>query len=212
MKFIRITAPVLLLFGAIGAAHAQSQLNVYFGLGTATDSSSDQKIDTFNTGNPYTTPKMAGLFSDIGASFMFSKHYGLGGDFDFRNSQAAYAGLNYRPSFYNFDAIVEPGKTKRFVPELRGGLGGVNVSYSYSSTACDPFAGCSTSNQYVESAHHFQVHRPAVMSRASSKPIGQIHGKSNGSRERLRLVIHRSITPTRQCVRVSCSDHGLIAN
>ena len=162
MKFIRITAPVLLLFGAIGAAHAQSQLNVYFGLGTATDSSSDQKIDTFNTGNPYTTPKMAGLFSDIGASFMFSKHYGLGGDFDFRNSQAAYAGLNYRPSFYNFDAIVEPGKTKRFVPELRGGLGGVNVSYSYSSTACDPFAGCSTSNQYVESAHHFQVHMEAA--------------------------------------------------
>jgi hypothetical protein len=150
------------MFVAMGAAHAQNQLNVYFGLGPATDSSSNRKIDTFNTGNPYTTPKMAGLFSDIGASYMFSKHYGLGGDFDFRNSQAAYAGLNYRPSFYNFDAIVEPGKTKHFVPELRGGLGGVNVSYSYSSTACDPFAGCSTSNQYVESAHHFQVHMEAA--------------------------------------------------
>ncbi len=159
MKLIRTAMPVFLaIFGGIQALHAQSTVNVYYGIGTATDSSSNQQIDTFGTGNPYVTPKLGGSFSDIGASFMFSKHYGLGADYSFRNSQAAYAGLNYRPSFYNFDAIVQPGRTKHFVPELRAGLGGVNVSYSYSSTNCDAFAGCSTSNQYVESAHHFQVH------------------------------------------------------
>ena len=160
MKFIHAVIPAMCgLLAAVPGAWAQGgPVNVYFGLGTATASSSNQQIDTFGTGNPYTTPKMAGLFGDLGASFMFSKHYGLGADFDWRTTQAAYAGLNYRPYFYNFDAIFEPGKTKHFVPELRGGIGGVNVSYSLNQTSCDPFAGCSTSNQYLESAHHFQVH------------------------------------------------------
>jgi hypothetical protein len=147
------------LFAALPAAHAQSgSANFYFGLGTATDSSSNQQIDTFSTGNPYTTPKMGGLFGDLGGSYMFTKSVGVGADFDWRTTRAAYTGLNYRPYFYNFDAIYEPGKTKHFVPELRGGLGGVNVSYGYSSTSCDALVGCSTSNQYLESAHHFQLH------------------------------------------------------
>lgn len=164
MKLIHTCIPALAGFlVSIPGAFAQGgPVNVYFGLGTATDSSSNQQIDTFGTGSPYTTPKMAGLFGDIGGSFMFSKHYGLGADLDWRTTKAAYAGLNYRPYFYNFDAIVEPGKTKHFVPELRAGLGGVNVSYSYSSTTCDAFAGCNTSNQYVESARHFQVHMEAA--------------------------------------------------
>jgi hypothetical protein len=144
---------------AVPAAWAQSgTANVYFGLGTATDSSSKAQIDTFSTGNPYTTPKMAGLFGDLGASYMFTQHLGVGADFDWRTTRAAYTGLNYRPYFYNFDAIYEPGKTKHFEPEIRAGLGGVDVSYGYSSTACDALVGCSTSNQYLESAHHFQVH------------------------------------------------------
>ncbi len=141
------------------AAHAQTgELNAYYSVSTATNSSSNQRIDTFGTGLPFTTPKMGGLFSDVGASFMFSNHWGVGGDLDWRDSKAAYAGLQYRPVFYNFDAIYQVGKSKRVVPELRGGLGGVNVGYSYSQTACDAFAGCATSSQTVESSHHFQAH------------------------------------------------------
>jgi Outer membrane protein beta-barrel domain len=150
------------LFVALPAAHAQGgPVNVYFGLGTATDSSSNRQIDTFNTGNPYTTPKMGGLFGNLGADFMFSKHLGVGADFDWRTIRAAYAELNYRTYFYNFDAVYELGKTKHFVPELRGGLGGVNVSYGFTSTACDALVGFTT-NQFLESAHHFQVHMEAA--------------------------------------------------
>ena len=164
MRQMRISVSILAgLLAAMPAAHAQSgTANVYFGLGTANDSSSRQLIDTFNTGNPYTTPKMGGLFGDLGASYMFTNHLGVGADFDWRTTRAAYAGLNYRPYFYNFDAIYQPGKTKHFVPELRAGLGGVDVSYGLTSTACDALVGCSTSNQYLESAHHFQLHMEAA--------------------------------------------------
>jgi hypothetical protein len=46
--------------------------------------------------------------------------------------------FNYRPFFYNFDAIYEPGSMKRLVPELRAGLGGVNINYCITSSSCDP--------------------------------------------------------------------------
>ena len=176
---------ILALFALIPLAYGQSA-SVYYGLGTAIDSSSNQQIDTFNTGSPYTTPKMAGLFSDIGGNFMFSKHYGVGADLDWRNAQAAYAGLNYRPFFYNFDAVVQPGKTKHFVPEVRAGLGGVNVRYSLSQSQCDPFGGCNTSNQYLESAHHFQVHmglaaRYYVTNHVFLRPAVEAHWVNNFS-------------------------------
>ncbi|HVW83735.1 MAG TPA: outer membrane beta-barrel protein [Bryobacteraceae bacterium] len=185
MKLIH-TIPVFLLFTAgIPFAHAQAgSFNVHAGLGTATDSSSNQQIDTFGTGIPYTTPKMGGLFADLGADFMFSKHYGVGADLSWKGSQGAYAGLNYRPLFYTFDAIVEPTHSKRFVPELRAGLGGVSLRYSYTQRFCDQFTGCSTSNQYLESSNHFQAHMEAaarfyVTDRVFVRPAVEAHYINN---------------------------------
>jgi hypothetical protein len=164
LKIIRITIPVLAggLFAVIPSANAQTQLNAYFGLGTAMNSSSNQQIDTFGTGSPYTTPRMGGLFGDVGASWMLTKKYGVGGDFSWRTTQGAYTGLNYRPLFYNFDGIYQPGQTKRLVPELRAGLGGVSVRYSLNQQTCDAFTGCTTSNQFLESSSHFQLHMAAA--------------------------------------------------
>ena len=160
---IRALPAVLALLSGIQSASAQPpELNVHFGLGTATDSSANRVIDTFSTGNPYTTPKLGGMFADLGASVMLTRHYGIGGDLSWRPSTAAYAGLNYRPLFYSVDGIYEPVRTKRIEPELRAGLGGARLSYSISQKACDPFAGCSTSNQFVESSSHFQVHAAAA--------------------------------------------------
>ena len=162
MRYLRTTIPAVIgLMAGMQLAHAQS-ISAYYSVGTATDSSSNTQIDTFGTGIPFTTPKMGGLTSDIGGLFMFSKHVGASADLSWRDTSAAYAGLNYRPFFYNFDAVYEPIKTKRFVPELRAGLGGVNLSYSYNSTYCDQFAGCSNSTQPVESSHHFQVDMQAA--------------------------------------------------
>jgi len=159
----RFIPALLAAVAGIHSAAAQTpQANVYFGMGTSTDSSAGRVIDTFNTGNPYTTPKLAGLFSDLGASVMLTRHYGVGGDISWRTSSAAYAGLSYRPLFYNIDGVYTPVKTKRFEPELRLGLGGTRIGYSIRQSNCDAFAGCSTSNQFVESSNHFQVHGAAA--------------------------------------------------
>lgn len=144
-------------FVATQMSFAQS-VNAYFGVGTAMDSSSNTQIDTFGTGNPFTTPELTGTFLDVGGSVMFTKHYGAAADVNWRASQGNYAGLQYRPLFYNFDGVWTPISTKRFEPEVHLGLGGMRIGYSFNQTECDPFGGCNTSNQTVETSSHFQVH------------------------------------------------------
>lgn len=167
MRLVRNAIPLALAvcFGA-AAAHAQSGLDVYFGAGTMIAPSSGQQIDTFQTGNPFTTPRLGGTFGKVGADFMLNKHFGVGAQTDWRFSQGAYAGLNYRPLFYDFNAIWTPiGHTeRRIVPELQAGLGGARLGFYYPTTFCDQFAGCSSTNNFVESSNHFQVHMAAGVS------------------------------------------------
>lgn len=145
-----------------GSAHAQSDLSVFFGVGTANDSSSGQLIDTFNTGNPFTSPRLGGTFGKAGADIMLTPHLGVGAETDFRFSQGSYAGLTYRPVFYDFNAIWIPTfRFKRVVPELQAGLGGANLKFYYPQSYCDAFAGCSSSNSFIESSNHLQVHLEA---------------------------------------------------
>jgi hypothetical protein len=160
---MRHVIPVLfvLLFGGVKFANAQSG-DVYFGLGTSTDNSSAQTIDTFGDGNLYSTPKMTGLFGSFGADYMLRPTLGIGGEFSERFAQGSYAGLNYRPEFYDFNAIWMPiSNSKKVVPEFQAGVGGVNLKFYYNQQFCDEFAGCSTSDTYLESSNHFQVHASA---------------------------------------------------
>lgn len=162
MKLLRSVSPVLLAVClSAGLASAQS---VYFGVGTTHLSSNGQTIDTFGTGNPFSTPSMTGAFGKVGGDLMITPHFGIGAETDFRFSQGAYAGLTYRPIFYDFNAIYTPFRaSKRIVPEFQGGLGAVNTRFFYSSQSCDAFAGCSNSNQFVEGSNHFQVHMAAAL-------------------------------------------------
>jgi hypothetical protein len=159
--FIRTFAMLLLLLlsGSTQFAHAQNA-SVYFGLGSAHDSSSGQQINTFGTGTVFNTPSLGGLFVRLGGDVMIRPTLGFGAAFSFRGSQGEYAGLNYRPLFYDFNAIYQPlGHTaSKIAPELQAGLGGVDTKFFYSQSFCDQFGGCSTSNTYLESSHHFQLH------------------------------------------------------
>ncbi|HLH04085.1 MAG TPA: hypothetical protein VKX25_15070 [Bryobacteraceae bacterium] len=164
MSFLRN----FLLLGCIAGvtvtcASAQSDLDVFFGVGTATAPSSNSLIDTFQDGNLFSTPKMAGTFGKVGGDILITPHFGINAETDFRFKQGAYAGLNYRPIFYDFNGVWLPfgDRLKRVVPELEGGLGGASIKFYYSSSYCDAFAGCSTSNQYIESSNHFQLHMAA---------------------------------------------------
>jgi hypothetical protein len=148
-----------LLAGA-SFAHAQTGLDVFVGAGTASDSSSHQQIDTFGTGSPFTTPSLAGAFGRVGADYMFKPWIGVGAETDFRLSQGAYAGLSYRPLFYDFNVIWTPTahKFKRVVPELQAGIGGTRLAFYESASYCNAFAGCSTNSASVASSNHFQTH------------------------------------------------------
>ncbi|MCU1291734.1 MAG: hypothetical protein JWP08_584 [Bryobacterales bacterium] len=159
---------ILLLVGLCSTGmlvQAQSGLDVYFGVGTMQADSNGTSIDTFNTGNVgpantpgyFNTPKLTGAFGKVGADFMLTPHFGVGADTDFRFSQAPYAGLNYRPTFYDFYGIWQPVHRGRVMPEIVGGLGAVNVRFYQSQAYCDAFAGCSSSNSFLESSNHFQV-------------------------------------------------------
>ncbi len=166
LKFIRATIPLSLVLGlgfCGSLAKAQSGPDVFFGVGTMMDTSNGQSIDTFGTGNPFNTPRLGGTFGKAGADFMIKPYLGIGAETDFRFSQGSYAGLTYRPTFYDFNAIVLPmaRKSKRIVPELQAGLGGVNTRFYVPNSFCDSFAGCSSNNQFLESANHLQVHLAA---------------------------------------------------
>lgn len=155
-----------LVVAASVSAHAQSGLDVYFGVGTATADSNGTSVDTFNTGTVaaantsgyFNTPKLTGAFGKAGADFMFTRHFGAGADVDWRFSQGDYAGLSYRPTFYDFYGIWQPiTRSRRVVPEFTGGLGAANLRFFYPSSYCDAFAGCSSSSSFIESSNHFQV-------------------------------------------------------
>ena len=162
-KLLRSTLPLVLALGLDATmAHAQAGVDVFVGAGTAMDSSSGASIDTFGTGNPFTTPKLGGAFGKAGADIMFKPWIGVGGEADWRFAQGAYAGLNYRPTFYDFNAIIMPVRRyKRVVPEFQVGVGATKLSFYENSSYCDAFAGCSSSNQLVESSTHFQTHLEA---------------------------------------------------
>ena len=138
---------------------AQAQeVAAYLGLGGTYVTSNGSQIDTFSDGALHRTPSLDGVFTDLGATVFIGRNWGVGAELAWRPTQGDYAGLQYRPSFYNFDGIFrpEPGNTKRFAPEFRAGIGGARIRYNFDDqTACDQVPGCPDST-------HFQAHAGAA--------------------------------------------------
>jgi hypothetical protein len=150
----------LLVIGLLGAgfAQAQSSLDVHFGVSGAYDKSTNQSVDTFGDGNLYNTSALNGVFLNFGAGVMATQRFGFGGEFSLKPNKTDYAGLQYRPIFYDFNGIVHPiTSSKRIVPEIQAGLGGVNTKFYYSQQGCN-IVGCTSSSTYVQSSNHFQLH------------------------------------------------------
>ncbi len=92
--------------------------------------------------------------------YMFKPTIGFGGEYSFRFAQAPYAGLNYRPKFYDFNAIWMPlGTSKQVAPEFQAGVGGASLSF-YFPQQCINGIACSSST-YLVSSSHFQTHLSA---------------------------------------------------
>ncbi len=158
MKVLRftITASLLLTLFAV-CAEAQGRLDAYFGMGTARVGSTNQLID-IGTGTLLPTPSMGGVFGTVGGGLMLTPTLGVGAEVAFRFAQGDYAGLNYRPIFYDFNGIFTPTLgSKRIMPELQGGLGGTSLRfYGGGAQTCDYYTGrCS---DFAGSSNHFQLH------------------------------------------------------
>ncbi len=101
-------------------------------MGGAYVSSNGSQIDTFSDGSLHRTPNLDGVFTDLGATVFIGRNWGVGAELAWTPTQGNYAGLQYRPSFYNFDGIFRPerGISKRLAPEFRAGIGGARIRYN----------------------------------------------------------------------------------
>jgi len=104
---------------------------------------------------------MGGVFGTIGAGFMLTPSLGVGGQVSFRFDKGEYAGLGYRPVFYDFNGIWTPVLgSERVMPEFQAGIGGASLRfYGGGADSCDYYTGrCS---DFAGSSNHFQLHAAA---------------------------------------------------
>ncbi len=157
---------VLLILAGVNQAKAQG-VSAYFGVGSANDGAgtspgcaSKQVFDEVTLAcEP--GPTIGGAFGVIGADFMIRPHLGVNAEYSFRFAQANYlpgAGLNARPSFYDFNAVYQPTTgERRIVPVVEGGIGGSRLSLYFNQSACITQI-CQNSSQVVATSNHFQLH------------------------------------------------------
>ena len=148
--------PVIAALTCAASAVAQSG-SVYFAGGTATDSSIGS-INTLGGGIVYNTPSMGGFFETIGGQVIFFHNLGVGAEVSFRNSKAPYAGLEYRPIFYDINAVYQLHLGK-FTPEVQGGFGRANINLYYTPQFCSGYPqGCTNSTGAAHGADYAQLH------------------------------------------------------
>lgn len=159
MRTIRGFAVLFLLLIGVAASTTAQSGSVYYAGGIATDSAAGP-IDTLGAGITYNAPRMGGFFDTIGAEVIFFHNLGVGANVSFRNSKGPYAGLVYRPTFYDIDAVYQSALLGgRLTPEIQGGIGKANVSFYYTPQFCQTFQeGCRSTTAEVNSETHFDLH------------------------------------------------------
>jgi hypothetical protein len=149
---------LLVLFVSAISARAQSG-SIYVGFGTATDSSIGS-INTLNGGVQYSTPTLGGLFDTVGGDVIFFHNLGAGIEYSFLNGRSSYAGLNYRPAFYDVNAVYQPfGSSRRLIPEIQGGVGRASLRFYYTPAFCLGYAlGCRSNTAQATGTNYLEIH------------------------------------------------------
>jgi hypothetical protein len=156
-RTIRVVV-LLSLLGCATLAKAQSG-SLYWAGGTATDSSSGP-VNTLGGGVTYNSPRMGGFFGTVGGDVIFWHGLGVGGEISFRQDQGAYAGLSYRPIFYDINAVYQPLKnSRRITPEIQGGFGRLKMTFNYTPQFCLTYPqGCRSTTGQVSTQNYSQLH------------------------------------------------------
>jgi hypothetical protein len=167
----RTSGAAILLFLGTSLINAQTSFDVNLGFGSAHDSANSGGIDNASSLNAFGTctpnsgdancqslPALNGFFLGFGGDLMLYKHFGVGFEANLQPARQTYGPLQSRQSFYDVNGIYAPINTKRASLQLQGGVGGARTSFSFSESGCVGTAVCTTSNEPVGNATHFQVH------------------------------------------------------
>jgi hypothetical protein len=142
-------------FVALGAtsnlAYAQ-RIDAAFGVGTILAPGASSA-----SGSEYPVSLSGGLYTGLSGDLIFWRNLGVGAEVFWRASQAVNyggsVGVNYRPFFYDFNAVYSPKLANRTYLELVGGLGGLDTRF-YECPDYDCNLGYSNG---VNSFAHFDV-------------------------------------------------------
>jgi hypothetical protein len=179
VKLIRRYLPLVFAgVVCIPFASAQSTFDINMGFGAVSDSAAKGGIDntTLNgctVGSSTTcvsTPSLSGFMLGIGGNLMLWKRFGVGAEVSFEPSKQNYVALpvagtglssdeiQSRTTFYDFNGIFVPVRSKKAQLQLSGGIGGMNLKFYENQSASTALTGSQNYNQYFGSSNHFQVH------------------------------------------------------
>jgi hypothetical protein len=94
-----------------------------------------------------------GVYPGFNGNVLFYHNAGLGAEIFWRGSQVDYAGqgFNFRPLFWNVNAVYSPKLASHAYLELVGGIGALSTRF-YTGTTC----GIYTCSNY-QSSNHFDA-------------------------------------------------------
>lgn len=128
------------------AAQAQ-KIDLAFGISTITAPGASQGNGVDHAPVSLTGGTYPGFSGDV----LFFHNLGIGAEVYWKASQAEYAGqgFNYRPLFYDFNAVYAPKLASHTYLELVGGIGALSTRF-YTGTVCGIY-NCSN----YQSSNHF---------------------------------------------------------
>ena len=142
LTFIALLAMFVLTGRAV--VHAQ-QVDAAFGISGVHSTSA---IDA--SGNFFPQDVGGGVFPSFSADFLLFKHFGIGGEVSWRATRNLSDNFaEFRPIFYDVNAVYAPPLGKHAALEFVGGLGGESIRFYQNFVTCGAFS-CSN---FVSSNH-----------------------------------------------------------
>jgi hypothetical protein len=155
-------------------ANAQSGFDIGIGFGASQAPASKTGIDlnlnacTIGSTDCQKTPSLNSFMMGFRGELIAWGRFGVGAEYNFEPAKKDYVtfpaqnnfsyALKSRVGFYDFNAIVVPAKTERFMLKTQAGIGGANIRFYESGTSTSALVGTQRYTQYFGSSNHFQVH------------------------------------------------------
>jgi len=176
------------LLVSIPLVHAQAGFDIAVGFGAAQAKATGTGLEGdpnsqnfFNTCTISTSATCAnskslgGFFMGVQGALMLWKHFGVGAEVTIQPGKQDYVtfpqstvnaggfNLQSRATFYDFNGIIQPIRSKKAAFQLIGGFGGTNLKFYASGSTTDAVIGTQKFSQFYGSSNHFQLHGGAAV-------------------------------------------------